>query len=54
VHVANWVGPHVLAFIARKGDRNIALVTYEVSPDGPTLTARTSGVIEQVVVFRRR
>lgn len=53
-HVANWVGPHVLALIARKGNQNIALITYDVSADGRTLTARTSGLVEQTVVFRRR
>ena len=53
-HVANWVGPHVLALITRKGNQNIALITYEVSSDGQTLTARTSGLIDQVVVFKRR
>jgi len=54
IHVANWVGPRVLALIARKGDQNIALITYEVSADGQTLTARTSGLVEQMMVFRRR
>ena len=54
VHVANWVGPHVLALIARKGNQNIALITYDVSADGQTLTARTSGFVDQMVVFRRR
>ena len=54
IHVANWVGPQVLALIARKGNQNIALITYEVSADGQTLTARTSGLVEQVMVFRRR
>jgi hypothetical protein len=54
IHVANWVGPRVLALIARKGDQNIALITYEVSADGQTLTARTSGLVEQTMVFRRR
>ena len=54
VHVANWVGSHVLALITRKGNQNIALITYEVSTDGQTLTARTSGLIEQVVKFKRR
>jgi hypothetical protein len=53
-HVANWVGPQVLALIARKGNQNIALITYEVSADGQTLTARTSGLVDQMVVFRRR
>lgn len=54
VHVANWVGSHVLALITKKGNQNIALITYQVSTDGQTLTARTSGLIEQVVVFKRR
>jgi hypothetical protein len=54
VHVANWVGSHVLALITRKGNQKIALITYEVSADGQTLTARTSGLIEQVVIFTRR
>ena len=43
VHVANWVGSHVLALITKKGNENIALITYQVSTDGQTLTARTSG-----------
>ena len=54
VHVANWLGPHVLAFITKKGDQNIVLITYEVSPNGRTLTVRTSGAVDQVVVFKRR
>jgi hypothetical protein len=54
VHVANWVGSHVLALITKKGNENIALITYQVSTDGQTLTARTSGLIEQVVIFKRR
>jgi hypothetical protein len=44
----------VLALIARKGNQNIALITYEVSADGQSLKARTSGLVEQMVVFRRR
>ena len=54
VHVANWVGSHVLALITKKEDQILALITYEVSTDGQTLTARTSGLVEQVVVFKRR
>jgi hypothetical protein len=54
VHVANWVGSRVLALITKKGDDTIALFTYQVSTDGQTLTARTSGLIEQVVTFKRR
>ena len=54
VHVANWLGSHVLALITKQGNRNLALITYEVSADGQTLTTRTSGLVEQVVVFKRR
>jgi hypothetical protein len=54
VHVANWVGSRVLALITKKGNQNLALITYEVSTDGRTLTARTSGLVEQVVIFKRR
>jgi hypothetical protein len=54
VHVANWVGSHVLAIISNKGAQNLALITYQVSTDGQTLTARTSGLVDQVVVFKRR
>src|SRR5215475_1299349 len=54
VHVANWLGSHVLALITKKGNQNLALITYEVSADGQTLTVRTSGLIEQVVIFKRR
>ena len=54
VHVANWVGSHVLALITKKGNQNLALITYEVSTDGQTLTARTSGVVDQVLIFKRR
>jgi hypothetical protein len=54
VHVANWLGSHVLALITNKGNQNLALITYEVSADGQRLTTRTSGLIEQVVLFKRR
>jgi hypothetical protein len=40
--------------LATKGGKVIALVTYEVSADHTTLTSRSSGVIEQVLVFERR
>lgn len=51
---AQWVGPHVLATVGMKGDRLLALDTYEVSADGQTLTVRTSGSIEHVLVMERR
>jgi hypothetical protein len=54
MHVANWVRPPVLALITKKGNQNLALITYEVSTDGRTLTSRTSGLVEQVVIFKRR
>ena len=54
VHVANWLGSHDFALITRKGNQNLALITYEVSADGRTLTTRTSGLIEQMVIFKRR
>ena len=49
--VARWVGSTVLATIAKKDGQVFALVTYEVLADGKTLTVRTSGMLEQVIVF---
>jgi len=54
VLVARWVGSYVLASIATKKDQMIALVTYEISADGKTLTSRSSGMVEQVIVFDRK
>ena len=51
---SQWVGPHVLTTVAMKGDQLYALVTYELSADGRTLTSRSSGSIEHVLVFERR
>jgi surface antigen len=53
-HVANWVGPQVFALITKNGGEIVALITYQVSSDGQTLTSRTAGPIEQTVVFKRR
>lgn len=53
-HVANWIGRQVFALITTKGGEIVALITYQVSGDGQTLTARTSGPIDQTVVFTRR
>ena len=53
-HVANWIGPQVFALITKKGGEIVALITYQVSSDGQTLTARTSGPIDQTIVFTRR
>jgi hypothetical protein len=52
--MARWVGSHVLASIAEKNGQIVALVTYEVSADGKTLTSRSSGLLEQVIVFDRK
>ena len=54
VLMARWVGSHVLASIAEKNGQIVALVTYEVSADGKTLTSRSSGLLEQVIVFDRK
>jgi hypothetical protein len=51
---ARWLGTHVLATIAKKGNETIALVTYEVSSDGKTMTLRSSGTVEHVIVFDRK
>ncbi len=52
-HVANWIGPQVFALITKKESEIVALITYQVSSDGQTLTARTSGPIDQTIVFKR-
>jgi len=52
--IAKWLGRYVLASLAMKGGQVLALVTYEVSSDGKTLTSRSSGMIEQVIVFDRK
>jgi hypothetical protein len=54
VLMAKWLGPQVLATIAEKDGQVAALVTYQVSPDGRTLTTRSSGTMEQVIVFERK
>lgn len=51
---AKFVGTHVLVIVATKGGSVIRLVTHEVSADGKTLTSRTSGAVEQVIVYERR
>jgi hypothetical protein len=53
-HVARWLGSHVLAAIAKKDGEVILIVTYQVSGDGKTLTSRTSGMMEQLVLFDRK
>jgi hypothetical protein len=50
---AKFVGPRVLVIVGRKGDSVVRIVTHEVSADGKTLTSRTSGAVEQVIVYER-
>jgi hypothetical protein len=56
VLLARWLGSHKLETRAKKDGQEIAVGTYEVSPDGKTLTARMSGTaaLEMVVVFERK
>ena len=51
VLMARWLGTHVLASVAQKDGQVVAIVTYEVSADGKTLTARSFGTLEQVIVY---
>ena len=51
---SKFVGTHVLASIATKGGNVIVLQTWEVSADGKTLTSRSSGTVEQVIVYERQ
>lgn len=59
VVVTRWIGANVLETIGKKGDDVLGRATYEVSPDGRTLTARVAGTdasgaaFEQVIVFDR-
>ena len=43
----------MLASIAIRNGEVYALITYQVSTDGRTLTARSSGTLEQVIVYDR-
>jgi hypothetical protein len=51
---ARWVGPYVLATNASKEGNPFIRVIYEASADGQTLTSRSSGLTEEVVVFTRK
>jgi hypothetical protein len=52
--LARWLGPYVLATLASKDGKPFVLVFYEASADGATLTSRSSGLTEEVVVFTRK
>lgn len=54
VVVARWLGPRVLETIATQNGTEAARATYEVSADGKTLIATTSGMVQQVIVFERK
>ncbi len=53
--LGKWIGPRLLETRAKKDGQEIALATYEISADGKTLTATTSGAValDQVIVFER-
>lgn len=51
---ARWLGPRVLETTVVQNGKPLAVATYEVSADGQTLTARTTGMVEQVLVFERK
>ena len=51
--MAKYLGRHVLASVAIRNSEVYALVTYQLSTDGRTLTSRSSGTLEQVIVFDR-
>jgi hypothetical protein len=53
-HIARWLGTHVLTVIAMKNAEVFLFAIYHVSGDRKTLTARSSGAVEQVVVFDRK
>lgn len=59
VVVTRWIHPHALETIGKRGADILGRGTYEVAPDGKTLTASVSGIdasgadFEQVIVFDR-
>jgi hypothetical protein len=53
-HVARWLGSHVLSLIAKKDGEVFLFATYHVSADGKTLTSRSAGMMEQLVIFDRK
>jgi hypothetical protein len=58
--VTRWTTPRLLHTVAKSGGTRVGEQSYEVSPDGTTLTARVSGIdssgrrFEQVIVFDRK
>jgi hypothetical protein len=60
VVVTKWVGLRLVQTVARSAGATVGEGSYEVSPDGTTLTATVSGTdasggrFEQVIVFDRK
>ena len=59
VVLTRWIGTHALETIGKRDAETIGRGTYEVSPDGRTLTAKVCGIdaqgaeCEQEIVFDR-
>jgi hypothetical protein len=51
---ARWVGPYVLATNASKEGNPFVRVIYQASADGQTLTSRSSGASDEIVVYTRK
>jgi hypothetical protein len=51
---ARWLSPRALETMVAQNGQQLAVATYEVSGDGQTLTAKTTGMVEQVLVFERK
>ena len=57
--VTRWVGTHRLEMVTRRSGREFGRASYEVSPDGKTLTATVAGIdasgrdCAQTIVFDR-
>jgi hypothetical protein len=52
--VAKWLGTHVLGTVATKKGQVFVVVVYQVSSDGNTLTSRSWGAAEEVIVYERK
>ena len=53
VVVTRWIGTHQLETIGKRGDQTLGRGRYEVSADGPTLTARGEGTDAQGAAFEQ-
>jgi hypothetical protein len=54
VLAAKWVDSRVLSTQAKLDGKVVAMVLYEVSGDGKTLTSKSAGMVSQVLVFDRQ